>query len=232
MRRIGQKAFLRAQRFIQALQQIVHRLHQGQHLLRHRAGIERREVFGLAGTNALLQPVQGLNAPRQRQPHQQHGQRQDGKLRQHHAFDDFSGQHAALFPCFCHLHQHLPPRGQGQRNPQGGNPDGDAAQLIIAQLHLPQGGQAGAALHTGKVMLTGNPGAIQMADLVVHQIGIVRAQHFVGRQSLVKTNAAIGLDAHLLGQGMGVVFQSPVKRLVGQGLRHQPRQRQAQRPQQ
>ena len=76
--------------------------------------VQRAEVVGLAGADALFQLVQRLDGLHQRQPHQQHGQRQDDKLRQHHALDDFGGQHRALFQGLGHLDQGRPGVRQAQ----------------------------------------------------------------------------------------------------------------------
>jgi len=82
-----------------------------------RLGVERAQVVGFACADALFQPVQGFDGLRQRQPHQQHRQWQDHKLRQHHALDDLGGEHRALVHGLGHLHQGGPRVAQGPAAP-------------------------------------------------------------------------------------------------------------------
>lgn len=107
-------------------------------------------------------------------------------------------------------------------------------QLGIAQAHLAgQGGFFGGGL--GQLALAREEFTPRPHHLVVNDVGIICAQDLAGRLRQVELHpalAAIRGHAHQLGQGVCVVFQRAVKRLVGQALRHQPRQRQAHRPQQ
>ena len=140
--RVGQEALLRGQRVAQAAQQVIDRIHQRHDFQRHVLVVDGRKVLGPARADALLQPVQRLDAARQRQPHQQRGQRQDDELRQHHALDDFRGQHAALFARLGHLNQGLRFARQGHAHPDMGHAQIDAAKFRIAQLHGAAGRQA------------------------------------------------------------------------------------------
>jgi len=230
VRRIGQKALLRGQRVVQALQQVVHRGNEGRHFERHRAVVQRGEVVGVARADALLQLVERLDAPRQRQPHQQHGQRQDHELRQHHALDDFGGQHAALFARLGHLHQRHGGIWQGQAHPDVGDADLDTAHFAVAQAHLAGHGHlVGGRL--GQLALAGEELPAGAQHLVVDDVGLIGPQDLAGRLGQVELHL-VARHAHQLGKGVGVVFERPVKRLVGQALRHQPGQRQADGPQQ
>jgi hypothetical protein len=106
VRGVGQEALLRAQRGFQPRQQVVDGRHQRRHLLRNEGLFDRAQVVGLARADALLQFVERADAAHQRQPHQQHRQRQDHELRHHHALDDLGGQGRALALGLGHLHQH------------------------------------------------------------------------------------------------------------------------------
>jgi hypothetical protein len=68
--RVGQEALLRGQRITEPAQQVVDGVHQRHDFQRHVLVVDGREVLGPARADALLQPVQRLDAARQRQPHQ------------------------------------------------------------------------------------------------------------------------------------------------------------------
>ena len=106
VRSVGQKTFLRCQRYLQAAEQIVDGRHQRRDFFRHGGIIQRAHVVRFAGTNALFELRQRFDATHQRQPDQQHRQRQRHKLRHHGAFDDFSGQCLAFFKRLGYLHQY------------------------------------------------------------------------------------------------------------------------------
>ncbi|MPM38868.1 hypothetical protein SDC9_85498 [bioreactor metagenome] len=230
MRGIGQEALLRGHGFVQAAQQIVHRIHQWRHLHGHGLVIERRQIIGLARADAFFQLVQRLDAARQRQPHQQHGQRQHDHLRQHHALDDFRGQHAALGARLGHLHQRGGRIGQRHTHPDVGNADVHAAHFCIAQPHL-SGERLFIVIGLGQIALAREKAPIRRQHLVVDDVGFIGAQNLAGRLRQVELHLAL-LHRHQLRQRLRVVFQRAVERLVGQALRHQPGQRQTHRPQQ
>ena len=136
VRGIGQKTFLRGDRVLQARQQIVDGRDQRQHLGRHHAFIEWAHVVGFAFADAVFELIEWLDATRQGQPNQQHGQRQDDKQRQHHALDDFLRQHRALFQGFGHLHQHRSRLRVFHPHPDVGHADRRAFEHIVAHVQF------------------------------------------------------------------------------------------------
>ena len=230
VRSICQKALLRGDGVLEPHQQVIDRRHQRGHLHRHCLDVQRAQVVGLAGAYAFLKLVQRPDGPHQRQPHQQYRDGQNHKLRQHHALDDLRGQHRALVQRFGHLHQGQFGVRQIQLDPHVGDLDVTAAKLIIAQPHLARhrfffvGGQ-------GQVTLAAEVFTARAQHLVVHRVVVVRAQQFACRQGQVELHPAVA-DRHQLRQRRHVVLQRPVKRLARNALCHQPREHQADRPQQ
>ena len=232
MRGIGQKAFLRDDGVLQAVQQIVHRHHQRCHFHGHGFVVQGAQVVGLARTDALFQFRQRLDAAHQRQPDQQHRQGQKGKLGQHHALDDLGGQHRALFSCLGHLHQGRVFALGIQPDPGVGHAHFQAPHLVIADVHFVAAALVFIGRGHGQIAFTAEVFATSTAHLVVHQIGLVGAQQFTGGLGQVELHALLWPQLDLLGQGLHVVDQSAVKGLVGQALCHQPGQGQADGPQQ
>ena len=70
VRGIGQKAFLRCQRHLQAAEQIVDRRHQRRDFFWHGGIVQRAHVVGFAGTNTFFELRQRFDAAHQRQPDQ------------------------------------------------------------------------------------------------------------------------------------------------------------------
>ena len=136
VRGIGQKTLLRGNGTLQAVEQIVDRGDQRQHLGGHHAFIERAHVVGFAFADAVFELIEWLDATRQGQPNQQHGQRQDDKQRQHHALDDFLRQHRALFQGFGHLHQHRSRLRVFHPHPDVGHTDRRAFEDIVAHVQF------------------------------------------------------------------------------------------------
>ena len=230
MRCIGQESFLGGDRILQPRQQAVDRRHQRRHFQWHGLVVERAQVVRLARANALLQLRQRLDAAHQRQPHQQHGQRQDDELGQHHALDDFGRQHRALFAGLGDLDQRRLRIGQVQLDPGVGDPHVEAAHLVVAQPDLADH-RLLFLVRAGKVLLATEQLALGAEHLVVDEVGVVGAQDLARWLRQVEHDPAV-LHRHQLRQRLHVVFQRPVERLAGDALRHQPGQRQADRPQQ
>ena len=230
VRGIGQKTFLRGQRQLQAAEQIIDRRHQRRHFFGHRAFVERAHVVGLAGADASFELRQRLDAAHQCQPHQQHRQRQRDELRHHHALDDLGGQRLALFQRLGHLHQHGLALGHIDIDPGVGHAHVFAAHHVLAQAHFTIDGFL-LGRRQRQVLLAAQKLAARAQHLVVHQVTVIGAQDFAGRCGQRKKHLLI-THHHQLGQRLHVVFERPVKRLAGNVLRHQPGQRQADRPQQ
>ena len=194
--------------------------------------VQGRQILRPARPDAFLQPVQRLDAARQRQPHQQHRQRQDDKLRQHHPFDNFRRQHTALFAGFGHLHQgHGVLAAQRQAHPHGSHADVDPTQLIVPQHHVTRRHVVG-GVRQGEITFTAQQLALGVEHLEKHHVRFVGAQNLRRGLGQVELNASVRLFHDELRQRMHVVLQRTVKGLVGQRLRHQPGQRQTHRPQQ
>ena len=232
VRCVGQKAFLRDDGVFQALQQVVDRNHQRGYLHGHGFVVEWAQVVRLARANALFELRQGLDAPHQSQPHQQHRQWQQGELGQHHALDDLGGQHGAFFTGLGHLHQCRWRVVCVQPDPGVGHPHFQAAHFIVADMHFVAAALGRIGFGQGQVALAAQVLVQAARDLVIHQVGLVGAQQFTGRQRQAEFHPVVWPQTHLLGQGLDVVNQGPVKGFVGQALRHQPGQRQADGPQQ
>ena len=226
---VCQKTALCAQRSGQPGQQVVDRIHQRRDLLRYVALLNGTEVVGLSGADALFKVGQRLNAAHQRQPHQQHSQRQDDELRHHHALDDFGRQRRALALGLCHLHQHQPvAAGSGQ--PHIGHAHRVAAHHIVAQQHF-AGLGCDVVAGQRQVVLSGNQAFAGIDQLVINQIGVIGAQQITRLRRQVKPDLP-ALCGHVLAQCLQVKRQRAVKRFGGDVLRHKPGQRQTQRPQQ
>ena len=230
--RIGQKALLRDDGVLQALQQVVHRHHQRGHFHGHGLVVQGAQVVRSARTDALLQLGQRLDAAHQRQPNQKHRQGQKGKLGQHHALDDLGRQHRALFSRFGNLHQSRMLSLGIQLYPGIGHAHFKPAHLVIADVHFVASAFVQACRRQGQVPLTTQMLLIAPAHLVINKIGFIGAQQFAGGLRQVELNPIIGPQLDLLGQRLHVVNQRSVKGLVGQALRHQPGQRQTDGPQQ
>jgi hypothetical protein len=136
VRRVGQKALLRADGVVELVEQLVHRRHQRHHLQRHRGFVERAQVARAPLADARLHHRQRLDAAHQRQPDQQHRQRQDRELRQQHALDDLGRQHRLLLARLGQLQQ----RGRhvvgAAGNPQRGHAHRRGRALAVVQEHL------------------------------------------------------------------------------------------------
>ena len=178
---IGQKALLRGDGIVEPTQQIIDGVDQRHHLQRHILVVDGREVFGLARANALFEPMQRLDAARQRQPYQQRRQWQDDKLRQHHALDDFRGQHAALFARFGNLHQGVGLAGQRHAHPDIGHTQVYALVLLVAQQHRSGGRVVLGRGWARQVAVTGQIFALDAADLKEHRVRFVGPQDLAGR---------------------------------------------------
>ncbi|OIQ73022.1 hypothetical protein GALL_453430 [mine drainage metagenome] len=230
MRSIGQKAFLRRNRLGQAVQQVVNRINQRRDFDRCGLGINGTEIIGFTGTDALFELMQRFDRLHQRQPHQQHRQRQDDKLRQHHALDNFGGQHRTFFERFGNLNQCRLGAGAGQTHPDIRHLDIKALDHVIADAHLVKNdfffdrGLGQSALTTEKFTMRSN-------HLVVHRVGVIGAQQRARRARQADFGMFL-IDADELRHGACVVLQCPVKRFAGNVLRHQPGQHQTHRPQQ
>ncbi len=232
VRGIGQKALLRDDGVFQALEQVVHRHHQGGHLHGYRLVVQGAQIIGFALADALFQLRQWFDATHQRQPHQQHRQRKQGKLGQHHALDDFGGQHRALFAGLGHLHQGGALALSIEPDPGVGHPHFQAAHFIVADVYFVTAAVGLIGLWQRQLAVTAQVLAQTAGHLVIHQISFVGAQQFAGWLWQAELNQFVRPQPDLLSQGLHVVDQRPVKRLVGQTLRHQPSQRQTDGPQQ
>ena len=82
-----------------------------------------------------------------------------------------------------------------------------------------------------KIPLTAEEFAARPQHLVVHQVRVVGAQDLARRLRQVERDPVV-LHRDQLRQGLHVVFERAVEGLAGDALRHQPGQRQADRPQQ
>ena len=228
--RIRQKTFLRGHGVFQTRQQAIHRRHQGHHLLRHGAFVQRAQIVRLAGPNPRLQLVEWPRAAHQRQPHQEHRQRQDHELRQHHTLDNFSRQHRALFTGFGDLHQRIAGTRHIGLDPDGRHAHWQTPDFFIPQLDFPCRcfERVWWCRH---LFFTTEQFTAQADDLVIDLVGIVRTQQLPGGLRQVELGVTV-FNHHQLCQSLDVVLQGAVKRFVGDVLCHQPRQGQTGRPQQ
>ncbi|MCY1528317.1 hypothetical protein D9M68_634180 [compost metagenome] len=231
VRGIGQEAFLRRQRGLQPRQQVVDGRHQGRHFLRDERLFDRAQVVGLARADALLQLVERADATHQRQPDQQHRQRQDDELRHHHALDDFGGQRGSFALGFGHLHQHQPLHAVVAREPGVGHPHLVAAHDVVAQQHPPGFGGFVVARQR-EIALAADEIAARVQHLVIDQIAVVRAQQVARLGCEVERDPAVVVADHELRERLQVEFEGAVEGLAGNALRDEPGQRQRQRPQQ
>jgi hypothetical protein len=104
VRGLGDEALLRLQVVFQAPHHLVEGHHQRAHLFRHTGYRYRRQVGRTAPMDAILQQAQGRDAAHQAHVDQDHGQRNDGELRQQHAGNDAGRQGFALLQGFRDLH--------------------------------------------------------------------------------------------------------------------------------
>ena len=228
---IGQETFLGGDGVFEAVEQVVDRRNQGCYFQRHGFFVQRAQVVRGTGADAVFQALEGLDAARQRQPDQQHRQRQDDELRQHHAFDNFGRQHRAFFTRLGHLHQGQGVAGQVQGDPKVGHAHVEATHFVVAQVDRAFGRFFGGR-RRGEVVLAAEELTAPAQHLVVDLVGVVGAHEFAGRQGQVELRLVRLRHHQQLRQGLHVVFQRPVERLARNALRHQPGQRQADGPQQ
>ena len=166
----------------------------------------------------------------QRQPDQQHRQRQDDKLRQHHPFDNFGREDRAFVHGFCDLNQCWPAAGDVCAHPHGGDPQVDP---FVVQLPHPDFA-LGYPVVVGRrrqVFFAAEVLTLAAKDLVVDGVRIVCPEELAGRQREHKLHPVFA-DRNQLGQGSGVVLEGAVKRLAGNALRYEPGQYQTHGPQQ
>ena len=242
VRGVGQKMLLAAHRTVQPGQQIVHRADQRRHLFGYIVLAQRRQVMAFALSDALLQLVERLDAPGQRQPDQQHRQRQHHELRHDHAFDDLGGQARALVQRLGHLHQRRRlTRAAAGRQPEVSDTHSVAVHLVVAVTQL-LARRCGLVGHR-QITVAGDEFAACAQHLEIHLVGVVGPHHLGRHLGQAQTGLAFGTGGtggarlarrhlHLARHGAGHLGQVTVKRSVGDVLRHQPGQRHAQRPQQ
>ncbi len=246
MRGVGQEVALRGHGLLQALQQVVDGRHQRRHFLGHAAVRDRAEVGAVAAADALLQFGQRQDAARQRQPHQQHGQRQDDELRQDHALDDLGGQARALVQGLRHLHQRGAARtvagtrrsrlARGQLHMQIGHAHRLAGDLVVAVMQL-----AGSLHRVHRHRQVGRAGqefAAPAQHLEEQYVGVVGAHQAGGHtlefapHGLRRAPGRRHLHRRLARHGQGDVGQFAVVGTVGDGLGHEPGDGHAHGPQQ
>ena len=134
VRRIGQKVALRGDGLVQPFEQVVDGLHQRRHFIGHTSHRNGAEVRAGAAPDALLQFSQRPYTPGQGKPDQQDGQRQDHKLGQKHALDDFGGQLRAPVQCLGNLHQRFA-MAVSSRQQQVGHANRVVEHHVVPELH-------------------------------------------------------------------------------------------------
>ena len=128
---ICQKTALCGERSRESFQQVIDGLHQGRHFLRHVAVIKRAQVIWPALAYPLLESVERSYATHQRQPNEQHRERQNDKLWHHHALDNLSGQCRSFLQRLGNLQQREGAATRLCLHPHIGDADVLATDLVV-----------------------------------------------------------------------------------------------------